>query len=70
MTRRQPTRRELRAGSRREKTRVNQEKLNKFLDMHQQGFARGAMGAALGFRPEAIDDLLSIVESGEGEGNR
>jgi len=49
---------------------VNQEKLNKFLDMHQQGFARGAMGAALGFRPEAIDDLLSIVESGEGEGNR
>jgi len=45
---------------------VSRDKVDRFVEMRQQGKPRAVIAAALRLRPAVIDELQAIVEAGEG----
>ena len=63
---REPTRRELRAGSRRARDRATKAKFDEFLRLREEGLSTGVMASSLGMSSQTVDELLAIVRDGVG----
>jgi len=63
--RREPTRRELRAGSRRARDRGAEAKLDKLLILREHGASPIAIAGVLGMSAETIGELLELAGEGE-----
>jgi len=63
------TRFERRAGSRRARMRVSNQKVDKFLRLRERGLPPAVLASSLGMSRETVGELLSIAREGEGGGH-